>query len=84
MKFYICRKNINFYYKIIENKLSAIYSQNEFIIFFKYGMYHNSKNAAYVENNGYKEFILNDITFGCAFDFAKKSWRRFCKLQAFL
>jgi hypothetical protein len=83
MKFYKYKHSFYYWNKIINNKLNAIYSF-DYVMFFKNGLPHNNKNAAYIENSGYKEFILNDITFGCAFDFAKKSWRRFVKLQAFL
>jgi hypothetical protein len=79
MKFY---KN-NFYYKIISNKLTSIYVDKNTLSFYKNGNLHNSKNVAYKNNNGYKEFVLNDIVFGYSKDFTKKSWRRFVNMQVF-
>jgi|LakMenEpi03Aug12_release.lakeMendotaPanAssembly.Ray.scaffolds.fasta_scaffold3154252_1 hypothetical protein len=84
MKFYREYHNSNHFNNIICSKLTGICCNKQTISFLKNGKFHNYKNAAYIENSGYKEFILNDITFGCAFDFAKKSWRRFVKMQKFL
>jgi frataxin-like iron-binding protein CyaY len=73
--------------KIINNKLTAIYSFNHkayHIQFYKNGERHNSKNAAYIDYNGYKEFWLNSKKYGYEYDFTKQSWRRFVKLQFFL
>jgi hypothetical protein len=84
MKFYKYNTvNSNWEY-IIDNKLTATHCDHYAIRFYKNGKFHNSKNAAYIENNGYKEFALYDISFGCAFDFTKKSWRKFVRLQVFL
>jgi hypothetical protein len=66
------------------NKLTAIYSDNNYAIFCKNGKYYNTKNAAYIHNSAYKEFWLNDKYYGNQNDFTKESWRRFTKLQAFL
>jgi len=80
MKFYL--KNKNNLTKIINNKLTVIYSCGH-IFFFKDGTYHNNKNAAY-NSNRYKEFYLDGIHYGSKNKFTKQSWRRFCKLQVFL
>ena len=84
MKFYIEYIDSGYFHKIICYKLSGICCNRYSISFLKNGKFHNTKNAAYIEKNGYKEFILDDITFGCALDFAKKSWRRFVRMQTFL
>ena len=80
MKFY---KNKNYYNFIVNNNLAAIYSNthNNIIMFFKKGEAHNTKNAAYI-SDGYKSFYLNGEYYSNKF--TKESWRRFCKLQAFL
>jgi len=72
---------------IILNKKDAIYYTfvyNHHIVFYKNGMLHNAKNAAYNNNSGYKAFYLNGKYYGDLNDFTKKSWRRFVKMQAFL
>ena len=72
---------------IILNKKDAIYYTfvyNHHIVFYKNGMLHNAKNAAYINDLGYKQFVLNDECYGNNNDFTKKSWRRFVKMQAFL
>jgi hypothetical protein len=84
MKFYRDKhNNANYYWnKIIKYKLTAIY-QDFFILFFKNGKRHNTKNAAYyfiIEKN----FWLNDKRYGFETKFTKKSWRKFAKLQCFL
>jgi hypothetical protein len=85
MKFYR-EKEISSYYfgKIKNNKFNAIYSKSEYIQFFKNGIYHNTKNADYIHNDGYKEFSLNGKFYGNQDKFTKESWRKFSKLQAFL
>jgi hypothetical protein len=45
---------------------------------------HNYKNTAYSDNYGYKEFFLNGKAYGNQNHFTKETWRRFCKLKAFL
>ena len=90
MKFY--RENINpvnYWHKIKTNKLNAIYyhfySLNLYRIeSYKNGIYHNTKNAAYIDHLGYKEFYLNNQCYGNQYVFTKKSWRRFVKIQVFL
>jgi hypothetical protein len=84
MKFYIDKFNSYYWGKIYYGKLISIY-QSTFknILFYKYGIRHNIKNAAYI-NNVYKEFVLNDKYYGNQYTFTKESWRRFVKLQAFL
>ena len=88
MKFYI---NINswtwdYLNKIINNKLTAIFSnKSSYVEFFKNGsFYSNAKNAAFINYIGRKEFYLNGKYYGDKYTFTKQSWRRFAKLQAFL
>ncbi len=80
MKFY----KSNFYYKIIDNKLNAVYSDFYKVVFYKNGLRHNSKNAAFIKYNNCKGFYLNGNFYGYKDDFTKHSWRKFVKLQAFL
>jgi hypothetical protein len=85
MKFYIDKKIFYYWFKIINNNLTAVYvNKNKSIRFFKNGKFHNTKNAAYIAYRSYKEFILNDITFSFGFNFTKESWRKFVKLKVFL
>ena len=90
MKFYKEYNNSYYYLDKVEyNKLDAIYfSGIETILFFIKGKKHNSKNAALIFFNANKRFYLNGKLYGKIFgnqnDFTKESWRRFCKLQAFL
>ena len=84
MKFYKEKNDCNFWSKILDNKLSSIYFNTFFITFYKNGKRNNNKNAAYIENNGYKEFLLNDKYYGDETNFTKQSWRKFVKLQTFL
>ncbi len=83
MKFYRDKFRMKYWNKIISNKLTSIYVDKNTLSFYKNSNLHNSKNAAYIENNGYKEFVLNDIVFGYSKDFTKKSWRRFVNMQVF-
>jgi hypothetical protein len=84
MKFYKDKVN-GFYYwiKIVEHKLTAIHCDKS-IRFIKNGQYHNSKNLAFIRNDGYKEFCLNNKCYHDGNYFTKKSWRKFVKLQVFL
>ena len=78
------------YMKKIEKKyLTAIYYDLQ-VLFYKDGKKHNSKNGAYVNHFGYKQFWLNGEKHGsngssgyCTY-FTKESWRKFVKLKAFL
>ena len=84
MKFY---RDIHSYFydsKIYNNKLTAIYCKKYIIIFSKNGIWHNNKNASYIEYSGYRQFYLNGKYYGNQTKFTKQSWRRFVKLQAFL
>ena len=84
MKFYI-RKSQKYYLKIIrDKKLTAIYSDDIAVDFYKNGKFNNYKNAAYIDNNGYKSFYLNGNKYGDYYNFTKQSWRKFTKLQVFL
>jgi hypothetical protein len=83
MKFYRDKQSWDYWVKITNNKLNAIY----FDIgtwFFKNGKLNNAKNAAYNQNDEYKEFTLNDECYGDETNFTKQSWRKFARLQAFL
>lgn len=81
MKFY---RYFN-YNKARINKLTAIYSNdNYYVLFYKNGKFHNAKNASNIILNGQKSFWLNDKLYGTEENFTKKSWRKFVKLQAFL
>lgn len=84
MKFYIDKKNIISYNKIITNNLTAIYKSYDTIRFFKNGKFHNSKNVAVTNDNGFKLFYLNNKFYGNITNYSKSSWRRFTKLQVFL
>ena len=82
MKFYKSKNYVPLF--IFDEKLTAIYCHYEYVQFVKNGMYHNSKNADYIHNDGDKDFSLNDECYGNQDNFTKESWRRFVKLQAFL
>jgi hypothetical protein len=80
MKFYRDVK----YNKIRINKLTAIFNDYYDVCFYKNGLLHNTKNAAFFDLNGNKAFYLNDDFYGYEYHFAKKSWRRFVKMNTFL
>jgi hypothetical protein len=85
MKFYVDDTyNHVYWYKIYDNKLTAIYYNGFAVRFYKNGKKHNNKNAALIRPKGHKEFVLNNKLYGYHDSFTKESWRRFCKLQAFL
>ena len=84
MKFYRDIDNYIYWYKIKDNKLTAIYCDNRCVFFYKNGKKHNSKNASFVEPNALKVFRLYDKFYGDQKTFTKYSWRKFVKLQAFL
>ncbi len=84
MKFYKDKSITNFWSKIRRNKLTAIYIDTAIVVFLKNGDYHNYKNAALISYDGFKSFRLNNKYYGCEYNFTKKSWRKFAKLQAFL
>ena len=77
-------KNTYYWKFIINNKITAI--QNNFCAtrFYKNGKLHNAKNVAYIDDLGYKHFVLNGKYYDDHNKFNKISWRRFAKLQAFL
>jgi hypothetical protein len=59
MKFYkdtVYRYN-SYWHKIYFNKLTAIHA-DESVRFIKNGIYHNSKNAAFIRYNGTKDFLF--------------------------
>jgi hypothetical protein len=85
MKFYIYDYSYaNSFLKILDNKLTAIYSSFNSVEFYKNGSYHNTKNNAYIKFDRYKEFYLNGKFYGNQNDFTKQSWRKFVKMQVFL
>jgi hypothetical protein len=86
MKFYKYNQFVGNYLNIIFNyKLNAIYFYDSgAVAFFKNGKAHSYKNAAYIGRDAYKEFWLNGNFYGDKYNFTKKSWRKFVKLQLFL
>ena len=86
MKFYNGKNNRYYWGIIYDNKLTAIHFDSTYysVEFCKNGELHNIKNAAYIDNSGYKEFYLNDKCYFFRNDFTKESWRRFVKTQVFL
>ena len=66
-----------------KEKINAIYFDADVIAFYKDGLHHNSKNAAFINNKGFKYFYLNNKCYGFEYHFNKESWRRFVKLQVF-
>ena len=81
MKFYKS-KNL---YKIGKFPLTVIYDNSYYVEFYKNGKSNNCKNAAFFCIDGYyKDFYLNGKFYGNQYTFTKQSWRRFCKLKAFL
>ena len=61
MKFYSDKNNNNYHLgKIRLRKLTSIYIDNIGILFYKNGVLHNSKNAAYIDDIGQKQFFLNN------------------------
>jgi hypothetical protein len=84
MKFYKADPKYNYWVNILSNKLNAIYC-NGFIRFFKNANQHNTKNAALISKYlKVKVFYLNGQCYGTEKQFTKQSWRKFCKLKAFL
>ena len=47
-------------------------------------MWHNNKNASYIQYGKFKTFYLNDKCYGYECNFTKKLWRKFIKLKVFL
>jgi hypothetical protein len=92
MKFYLDHFKSLLLSKIKGNKLNAVHINlfTKQVQFFKSGLINNGKNAAilFEIEYGYKYrdkfFYLNDKYYGDNEDFTKHSWRRFCKLKAFL
>ena len=85
MKFYKFVNEAYYLDRIKDYNLTAIYrSSSSSIQFYKNGMLHNSKNAAYVYIGGYKRFYLNGKYYSYQDKFTKKSWRKFVKLKVFL
>jgi hypothetical protein len=80
MKFY---RNFN-YNEVRMSKIIAICSDYYGVVFYKNGKMHNTRNAAYINDLGYKQFVLNDKYYGVETNFTKESWRRFVKLKVFL
>ncbi len=74
------------FFKINDNMLDAILisSGSLYVRFLKNGKDHNTKNAALIRYDGYKQFYLNNKLYGYKKDFTKKSWRKFVKMQVFL
>ncbi len=84
MKFYKYKYDFDYWNKIINKKLTCVYSNYSYVRFYKNGKKHNIKNCALFDfNNKYKQFFLNGINFSNEKRFTKQSWRRFAKLQIF-
>jgi hypothetical protein len=78
MKFY---RNVVVYNTgdCIEQSITSV------VYFIKKDFLHNVKNAAVLSKyTTRKEYYLNGEFYGTEYDFTKESWRRFCKLKAFL
>ena len=85
MKFYKFVYEAYYLDRIKDYNLTAIYrSSTSSIQFYKNGLLHNYKNAAYAFISKHRQFYLNGEFYGNKNDFTKQSWRKFCKLQAFL
>ena len=69
---------------IVIERLTAIHNSFFMVRFYKNGRLHNSKNAAVINDYGYREFRLNGNWYNLNKIFTKESWRRFVKLQTFL
>lgn len=67
-----------------KNKFTFIYQGQYYVEFYKNRILHNSKNAAFISDTGYKVFWLNNECYGDNNTFTKQTWRQFVKLQAFL
>ena len=84
MKFYKFINEVYYLDRIKDYNLTAIYSSSSSSIqFYKNGLLHNYKNAAYAFIGKYKQFYLNGEYYGNENTFTKKMWRRFVKLQVF-
>ena len=84
MKFYRGKNDNYFEFKIIDNKLTAIYCKYFSIIFYKNGKWYNNKNAAFINDSVFKYFYLNGIYYGNKYKFTKQSSRRFVKMEILL
>jgi hypothetical protein len=85
MKFYKGLLDRFSFLRLKAAKLTAcVYSNRNKIVFFKNGAFHNFKNAAVIETEGFKFYYLNHELYGTQTQFTKLSWRKFTKLQAFL
>jgi hypothetical protein len=85
MKFYKYKHDFDYWNKIINKKLTCVYSNHNYVRFYKNGKKHNIKNYALIDSSyKYKQFFLNGIGYFNEKRFTKKSWRKFAKLQVFL
>jgi hypothetical protein len=85
MKFYKYKCDFDYWNKIINKKLTCVYSNYNYVRFYKNGKKHNIKNFALFDfNNKYKQFFLNGINYFNEKCFTKQSWRKFVKLKVFL
>ncbi len=86
MKFYREKdnnNNNNNWFKIVDNKLTAIYLNYWAARFYKNGERHNIKNAAYIRFDGFEIFCLNGKVYDIEKTLTKESWCKFVKLQVF-
>jgi hypothetical protein len=89
MKFYKFEENFKYYEYVSYYNLTCILAIKNDVLFYKNGVLHNTKNAAYISYNKYKrisysQFYLNGGFYGYKKHFNKKSWRKYIKLQVFL
>ena len=63
---------------IILNKMTVIYTNNFFTIFYFHGVPHNTKNAAMVSKQR-SVFYLSGMRIGTNVDFSKETWQTFAK-----
>lgn len=62
----------------ILNKMTVVYTNNFFTIFYFNGVPHNAKNAAMVSKQR-SVFYLKGMRFGTKVDFSKEIWQTFAK-----
>lgn len=79
MKFY--KHNVQkgiLQHNLILNKITAVYTNNFFTIFYVNGVPHNIENAAMVSKQR-SIFYLNGMRIGTKEDFSKDTWKKFAK-----
>ena len=95
MKFY--KENVRYNQDCVDDviyyRITAIINVGCIVEFYKNGLLHNTKNAAYINADGINFFYLNDNVYGKSnsikksdknYNAIKQSWRKFVKMQVFL